>query len=252
MQSFISRHARCRVRYHDLPGSGVPLLFIHGLGCASSFEYPRIYADPAFGSRRSVLIDLPGSGYSEKPDAFDYTTSDQAAVAAELVEHLGLHRFYLYGHSMGGSIAIQLAALMSAKIAGLIVSEPNFKAGGGMFSSGVAAQSEQEFVNKGYYDLLAAEQSPWAGSLLNTSPRAMWREASSLVTGVSPSWDDVFITLQLPKALIFGEHSLPDKDFEVIQAAGIQSIVIPNAGHSMSWENPAGLARALAAFCGNQ
>ncbi|WP_435953815.1 alpha/beta fold hydrolase [Dryocola sp. BD626] len=251
MQTFASQHARCRVRYHDLPGGGVPLLFIHGLGCAASYEYPRVFADPAFGNRRSVLVDLPGSGYSEKPKDYAYGTSDQAAVIAELVEHLGLHRFYLYGHSMGGSIAIEVAALMPAKIAGLIVSEPNFRAGGGAFSSGIAAQTEDEFVRRGYGEMLAAEQSPWAGCLLNTAPHAMWREAVSLVKGVEPTWFEIFTTLQLQKSLIFGEKSLPDADFSAIQALGISTTVIPNAGHSMSWENPAGLARALSGFCCN-
>ncbi|WP_435930236.1 alpha/beta fold hydrolase [Dryocola sp. BD613] len=251
MHSFTSRHARCRVRYHDLPGSGVPLLFIHGLGCASSYEYPRVYADPAFGHRRSILIDLPGSGYSEKPVEYSYTTSDQALVVAELVEHLGLHRFYLYGHSMGGSIAIEVAALMPAKISGLVVSEPNFQGGGGMFSRGIAGQEEGEFVSEGYENLLAAERSPWAGSLLSNAPYALWRGASSLVKGVEPSWFEIFTSLRIPKSLIFGEQSLPDADFDAIQAAGIPTLVIPSAGHSMSWENPAGLARALAHYCGN-
>lgn len=251
MQSFISRHARCRVRYQDLPGGGVPLLFIHGLGCASSYEYPRVFADPAFGNRRSVLIDLPGSGFSEKPEEYRYSTTDQAQVIAELVEHLGLHRFYLYGHSMGGSIAIEVAALMPAKIAGLIVSEPNFQAGGGMFSRSIAEQDESTFVRQGYDALLAAEQSPWRGSLLSNASYALWRSANSLVKGVEPSWFEIFTAIQLPKTLIFGEVSLPDADFMAVQAAGINTIIIPNAGHSMSWENPAGLARALANFCGN-
>jgi pimeloyl-ACP methyl ester carboxylesterase len=251
MQSFTSLHARCRVRYHDLPGGGVPLLFVHGLGCAASYEYPRVYADPAFGNRRSVLIDLPGSGYSERPAAFSYGTTDQARVVAELVEHLGLNRFYLYGHSMGGSIAIEVAAMMPAKIAGLIVSEPNFQAGGGMFSRGIAAQQESEFVHSGFAAMLSEEQSPWAGSLLSTAPYAVWREAASLVAAISPSWLELFTALQLPKWLIFGEKSLPDPDFTAVQEAGINTIILSNAGHSMSWENPAGLARALAACCGN-
>lgn len=40
MNSFYSQHAGCTVRWHDLPGTGDPVVFIHGLGCASSYEYP--------------------------------------------------------------------------------------------------------------------------------------------------------------------------------------------------------------------
>ena len=157
MNSFYSRRAGCSVRWQDLPGSGDPVVFIHGLGCASSYEYPRVVCDPNFGARRAILIDLPGSGYSDKPEHYSYKTGDQARVVAELLDNIGVKTFWLYGHSMGGSIAIETAVLMQARLNGLIVSEPNFHAGGGMFSRSIAAQSEPQFVEHGYAQLLAAE-----------------------------------------------------------------------------------------------
>ncbi|WNJ82048.1 alpha/beta hydrolase [Cedecea neteri] len=250
MQNFFSATAQCRVRYLDLPGGGVPLLFIHGLGCASSYEYPRVVSDPAWSSRRSILIDLPGSGYSERPQEYGYSTREQANVVADLVEHLGLNRFFLYGHSMGGSIAIEVAAAMPGKIAGLMVSEPNFRAGGGMYSRMIAAQTEDEFVAHGYQKAIAAnEANPWSGSLQNSDPRAVWRAAVSLVSGIEPDWHQLFAQLKIPKTLIFGELSLPDEDFTAFQQAGVTTAIVPSAGHSMSWENPAGLARVLAEQC---
>lgn len=250
MQNFFSTTAQCRVRYLDLPGGGVPLFFIHGLGCASSYEYPRVVSDPAWSSRRSILIDLPGSGYSDRPQDYGYSTREQAKVVGELVEHLGLNRFFLYGHSMGGSIAIEVAASMPAKIAGLMVSEPNFHIGGGMYSRMIAAQTEDEFVADGYRKAIKAnENNPWAGCLQNTAPRAAWRAASSLVSGIEPVWYQLFTQLKIPKTLIFGELSLPDEDFTAFQQAGVTTAIVPSAGHSMSWENPAGLARVLAEQC---
>lgn len=131
MNSFYSQHAGCAVRWHDLPGSGDPVVFIHGLGCASSYEYPRVVRDPQFGGRRAILIDLPGSGYSDKPEHYSYKTTEQARIVAELIDHLQLDAFWLYGHSMGGSIAIETAGLLAPRVKGLMVSEPNFHAGGG-------------------------------------------------------------------------------------------------------------------------
>jgi pimeloyl-ACP methyl ester carboxylesterase len=61
MNSFYSQQAGCTVRWHDLPGSGDPVVFIHGLGCASSYEYPRVVRDPLFGARRAILIDCPAA-----------------------------------------------------------------------------------------------------------------------------------------------------------------------------------------------
>ncbi|WP_449576400.1 alpha/beta fold hydrolase [Lelliottia nimipressuralis] len=245
MNSFYSQQACCNVRWQDLPGSGDPVVFIHGLGCASSYEYPRVVCDPQFGARRAILIDLPGSGYSDKPEHFLYRTSDQAMVVVELLNHLNIDAFWLYGYSMGGSIAIETAGLTENRIRGLIVSEPNFHAGGGMFSRAIAAQSEASFIETGYHTMLAAEASAWAGCLRSNAPYAVWRGAASLVAGVTPDWSARFLALKCPVTLLFGELSLPDAEAEEMRQQGVQILVIPAAGHSMSWENPSALARAL-------
>ncbi|WP_024557554.1 alpha/beta fold hydrolase [Franconibacter pulveris 1160] len=256
MKTFYSRHAGCFVRYHDFPGDGEPLLMVHGLGCASSYDYPRVVIDPAFGGRRAVLIDLPGSGYSEKPRHYAYGTSDQAQVVMELAQTLNLSAFWLYGHSMGGSIAIEAAQQAGERLLGLAVSEPNFHPGGGQFSRIIAAYSEEQFMHEEYPRMIEQyprlpeeEEAAWAGSLLSNAPWAMWRGATALVKGSSVDWYQAFLSLSKPKQLIFGERSLPDDDFSSLAAAGASTAVIPAAGHSMSWENPSALAKALQGFC---
>ncbi|WP_447087378.1 alpha/beta fold hydrolase [Enterobacter bugandensis] len=246
MNSFYSHHAGCTVRWHDLPGSGDPVVFIHGLGCASSYEYPRVVRDPQFDGRRAILIDLPGSGYSDKPEHYSYKTTEQARVVAELIDHLQLDAFWLYGHSMGGSIAIETAVLLAPRVKGLMVSEPNFHAGGGMFSRAIAAQTEHQFVAQGYNAMLRKETTAWVGCLQSNAPYAVWRGASSLVAGVEPDWEAQFLSLPCPVTLIFGELSLPDDDVDNLKLKGVEVKIIPAAGHSMSWENPSALAQALA------
>lgn len=115
MNGFYSPQAGATVRWLDLPGYGEPIVFIHGLGCASSYDYPRVAADPALAGRRMILVDLPGFGYSDKPESFSYRIADQAAVVVELVDRLALERCYLFGHSMGGSVAIEAAGRLDRK-----------------------------------------------------------------------------------------------------------------------------------------
>lgn len=248
MNTFYSHYAKGQVRWHDLPGHGDPLVFIHGLGCASSFEYPRVVADPAFGGRRAILIDLPGSGFSERPASFSCRTQDQAKVVVELLDKLELRAFWLYGHSMGGSIAIEVAAQITGRVNGLAVSEPNFYPGGGAFSREIVLQDEAGFITSGYAAMLAQEKSAWAGSLQSNAPWAVWRGAKSLVDGIEPSWMTLFVNFPRPKTLIFGALSLPDKDEEAVRKQGIPVQVIAEAGHSMSLEQPAALAQALNRF----
>ncbi|MFY9996313.1 MAG: alpha/beta hydrolase [Leclercia sp.] len=245
MNSFYSQQARCTVRWQELPGHGEPLVFIHGLGCASSYEYPLIVCDPEFHGRRAILIDLPGSGYSDKPTTYSYQTSAQAQVVLELLDHLAIPAFWLYGHSMGGSIAIEAAALAGRRLRGLIVSEPNFHAGGGAFSRDIAAQTEDEFVDAGYLAMLEAETSNWKGCLQSNAPWAVWRGATSLVNGVQPSWSERFVQLPCPVWLIFGALSLPDADVDAMRMQGVEVKIVADAGHAMSWENPSALAKAL-------
>ncbi|KOC88616.1 alpha/beta fold hydrolase, partial [Winslowiella iniecta] len=221
MNRFFSSVLSGEVRYHDLPGELAPIVFIHGLGCAASYEYPRVAADPALRDRRMILVDLPGSGFSDKPTSFSYTTSDQARVIAELLNHLALPAFTLYGHSMGGSIAIEVAALKPANLTTLLVSEPNFRAGGGSYSRMIAAQDEIEFIAYGHELLIEEDNTPWAGSLQMTLAQAAWRGASSLVNGITPSWLEIFTTLPIRCGLIVGEYSLPDTEFDAVTAAGI-------------------------------
>ncbi len=247
MNAFFSPTAQCIVRWQDLPGTGIPLVFVHGLGCASSYEYPRVVCDPQFGRRRAILIDLPGCGYSEKPEAYSYALTDQARVVAEVVEHLQLEKCYLYGHSMGGSISIEAAGMLNPRLQGLIVSEPNFHPGGGFFSRKICSYNEYAFINGVCQQMVKDEPGPWAGSLAVDAPEAVWRGAADMIKG--KEWLADFIGLPVRKQLIFGENSLPDDDFSLLCEAGVSAVVLPECGHCMSWEAPAALARALSAFC---
>lgn len=163
------------------------MVFIHGLGCASSYDYPRIASDPALRERRKILIDLPGFGYSDKPRVFSYNIHEQALVLEQFLSHLRLQRFALFGHSMGGSIAIEAAGLLGERVTTLLVSEPNLFAGGGEYSRRIAAQSESAFVADGYAGLLA-EALAVGGLFTKQRPWAVWRAASSLIRGSDTPW----------------------------------------------------------------
>lgn len=248
MQHLISAISGAAVRWQDFPGEGDPVFFIHGLGCAASYEYPRIIADPAWRGRSAVLVDLPGSGYSDRPVEYAYAIRQQAAVVREVIDAAGCERCSLYGHSMGGSIAIEVATALGDRLVALAVSEPNFYPGGGFFSRQIAAGPEAEFVREGYAALVEKEHSPWRGSLQATAPYALWRAANSLIEGTSPDWMTQFLALQCRKTLIVGAQTLPDQDAEFVAGQGIGVEIVADAGHSMSWENPAGLAAVLGAF----
>ena len=239
------------IRFHDLPGHETPILFIHGLGCASSCDFPRVAADPALVGRRMLLVDLLGSGFSDWPMDFGYTVGDHADTLTELIDGLSIPSFDLVGHSMGGTIAIVVAGRNPKKVRKLVVSEPNLDAGGGVFSRPIAQQSEAHYILHGHSEAVRSAitdgHAIWSGSLRISSPVAVHRGATSLVRGGSPPWREQLTTLSIPRTVIFGARSLPDPDTERLPRCGILVRVVPNAGHSMIWENPSGFAAAVSA-----
>ncbi|CAG1009499.1 2-hydroxy-6-oxo-2,4-heptadienoate hydrolase [Burkholderiales bacterium] len=241
------------LRFHDLPGAGRPLVFVHGLGCASSCDYPTVARDPALLGRRAILVDLLGFGFSDRPNDFSYTIADHAQSVAELVRCLKLTDFDLFGHSMGGAVAIELAASCAEAVHALVLSEPNLDPGGGLFSRAIAAMSEEDYLRAGHARNLemaaASGQAIWAGSMQIASALAVHRSAKSLVAGSVPTWRAQLLALPMPRTVIFGQLSLPDDDFDQFPNARVAVAVVPDAGHSMAWENPSGLARAIARAC---
>ena len=249
MRSFLSPSVNACLRYHDLPGEGLPLLFVHGLGCASSCDYVRVASEPSLVGRRRLLVDLLGAGFSDRPLDFAYTVEAHAQTLVELVDALRLEAFDLFGHSAGGPIAIEAAGRLGDRLTHLVLSEPNLDAGGGTYSRVVAGQSEVEYVSEAHDEvvrLARREPSPiWAGSLALWLAEAVHRLSVSLVRGGRPSWRAQLEGLRCPRTVIFGEQSLPDPDTTRLPEAGIAVRIVSHAGHSMAWENPRGLAEAI-------
>jgi 3-oxoadipate enol-lactonase len=87
-------------------GEGYPLLLIQGLGWAKWASRAQI---PAYAERRRVIsFDNRGAGLSSKPPG-PYTMEELADDAASVLDARGLERADVYGHSMGGFIALTLA-----------------------------------------------------------------------------------------------------------------------------------------------
>ena len=235
------------VRWIDLAGELPARVYVHGLGSSAASDWPHIATHPALTGHRSLLVDLLGYGYSDRPRDFSYSMEAQAAVLAELLDAEGLSAVELLGHSMGGAVAIALAAARPDLVSRLVVSEPNLFPGGGFASSPVAAQDEAAFVEHGYAEYLAAARgSVYAASVRIADPIALHRSATAMVAGTDPAWGDLLARFKGPRAFLVGTRNLPYPEADLMATAGVPVIEVPDSGHSMSDDNPDGYARAIA------
>jgi len=235
--------------YHDVPGIGPAIVFVHGLGCASSCDYLALATHSPLAGRRMILVDLLGSGFSERPRDFAYTIERHAEVVSCLISEVCAEPVDLFGHSMGGAVAIAVAARLGSNVRRIALSEPNLDPGGGTFSRQIASMSEDDYVLHGHEEMVCSARASgnviWASSLARSAAFAVHREATSLVAGCAPSWRETFYAMTMQRTVIFGAHSLPNTDFEDLPRHACAVEVVADAGHSMALENPSGLAAAL-------
>jgi pimeloyl-ACP methyl ester carboxylesterase len=261
MQSFYLADQAAFLRYLDLPGKEPVCVYIHGLGAASSADFPAIAHAPRLAPYRALLIDLLGFGYSDGPPAFSHTFEAHATVVARLLDKLGLRNCLLIGHSLGGSIAIALAAARPDLLSGLVVAEPSLDADDAFFSGTIVARwpTEAEYLARGHAAVLAEESaeactapsSASAGNYVGTfqavDPRAVYRSCKALVVC---SLRETFFALSLPRTYVYGARTLPHRHELWLAESDVKICVIPDAGHDMPADNPREFAGVLARTIG--
>ncbi len=92
-------------------GSGEPVVCLHGVPM-SSFLFRRVLPELAARDLRGVAFDLPGLGFADRGPALDYSWTGLGRFAQAAVDALGLDRFHLVVHDVGGPVGFELAAAM--------------------------------------------------------------------------------------------------------------------------------------------
>ncbi len=129
MADFIERTFSCRdglaLYYRDYPGptpGGVTVLCLHGL-TRNSRDFETL-APRLARARRVLCADVRGRGRSERdPEPARYVPATYAADVLELLADARESRVALIGTSMGGILALLLAALRPSALAGVVLND---------------------------------------------------------------------------------------------------------------------------------
>ncbi len=103
---------------------GEPILLLH--------QTPRSWREfagvlPLLGERyRTIAMDTLGFGDSARSADGSVSIERWAAVAVELLDHLGIAQAHVVGHHTGGVIAVEVAATHPDRVAGLVLSSTPF------------------------------------------------------------------------------------------------------------------------------
>jgi haloalkane dehalogenase len=101
-------------------GDGEPVVCVHGVP-SSCFLYRKVIAELASRGLRGVAFDLPGLGLADRPPDFDYSWTGLGRFAGAAVDALGLDRFHLVVHDIGGPAGFELAAAAPERVLSLTV-----------------------------------------------------------------------------------------------------------------------------------
>ncbi|WP_269048147.1 alpha/beta fold hydrolase [Paenarthrobacter sp. Z7-10] len=103
-------------------GSSTATVYLHGAAGSWTTFIPLLAAQTATAQRHTVLLDLPGWGESAQGfDASELSLPAMAAAVTDILRALGYRRWNLVGHSMGGFLALHMAATDPQHTAGVVV-----------------------------------------------------------------------------------------------------------------------------------
>jgi 3-oxoadipate enol-lactonase len=247
----ILRINNCNI-YYEIHGDGEDtIVFSHGLLWSGKLFYKQVeYFKSAY---KVVTFDHRGQGKSEVTDT-GYDMDSLADDAAKLIETLKLGKVHFVGLSMGGFLAIRLAARRPDLIKSAILME-------------TSAQAEPNKANYTFLNTIVkffgvnpvadavmkimfgdtflkdpnrkAEKEEWKNELKN-NPKSIVKAVNGVIA--RKGIENELKNIQCPTLVIVGNEdkaTVPAKaEFIHQNIAHSKLIYIPNAGHSASIEEP--------------
>lgn len=250
--------------YYEISGNGPPLLLIPGMLSDSATWLPLMpFLEPHY-----TLIRVDNRATGRMQDCGPFTLPDSAADIAALSEHLDLTDLHVMGHSMGGYLALMLADLIPNRLASLTL------------LTSAAANGQRNFIL--FQQALKLYQDPSSPAGLWLKNLFPWLMSPSFFTNPKNLENAVNASLAYPFAqsasamelqtlaltgfenrdqkkplpcrahAILGDRDLlfpePDARAALAPIPNLEITTIKNAAHSIHWEQPADVAKALMNF----
>jgi pimeloyl-ACP methyl ester carboxylesterase len=227
--------------YYEVHGTGSPLVLLHGaFGVAT--VYPILAKD-----RQVIAVELQGHGHTGDIDR-PLSALQMADDVAALLNELKIDRADVFGHSMGGNVAIALAIRHPERVRKMAVNGTHF----GSLEEAYGPDGPKQFQNipadfappplKAPYDRVAPDPKQWPTLVAKVKQMALTfpgfaREEMKAIKA------PVLITIG-DRDGVRPEHTV--EMFRLIPSS--QLAIFPGADHFLLWQNPEKLLPVVAEF----
>ncbi len=250
------------------PTDGPRILFLHGfLGRGDDWNEVVAALEPRF---RCLTLDLPGHGGTVVEGGLEeYGMESSARAVADLLERLNYAPCLLVGYSMGGRLALYLAAeypdlfhrvLVESATPGLESEEERAsrrahdEALAQALENGTLEEFLQRWFDQPLFESLHNDPARFEELLrrrLENNPEELAKSLRAMGTGVQPPLWDRLPHIRVPIIAIAGRF---DAKYCAIaqrmqmRCPACRVHILSGCGHNVHFENPAGYTRALRAL----
>jgi pimeloyl-ACP methyl ester carboxylesterase len=236
-------------------GSGpLTLVFLHYFG-GSAREWQGV-VDQLAGRFRCVAIDLRGHGESDAPET-GYAVDNMADDVMTVLRKLNISEFVLVGHSMGGKVALAVAAVQPAGLQLLVLVSPSPPV------PEPIPDADRQSLLDSYGNQSATVQKVQKITNMPLSETAQAQIIADDLRTAKPAWDawllagsreDISARMErvtVPVRIIVGsdDHALPPDVQPRLVLPYLKNATLTTlagAGHLLPWEVPEALAVFIA------